>query len=338
MTKNKLIAILGSSIVLILIIVFWVVNQPTSVSEIPKQRAFSVGLAISGKLGDKSYNDLTYNGFMRAAKELGLATTVVEPAESAEVRLILSKLARDGVELIVGIGFTARQPITDLAQKYPNTNFLLVDDVIDPPLPNVRSVHFREQEAGFLAGVVAALMTETGKVGVVAGIDLPVVRRYVNGYKDGVRYINPSGIVLINFAGSFSDPAKGKQLSHGLYSAGADVLLNGAGQTGNGIFAAAKIDKKYAIGVDLDQSNQAPENILTSVLKRVDVAIYTAVKDAINNKFESGTASLGVSDGAIDLAPLNENIVPLTVRKKVNDVIVAIKRGDIKVVANYEAP
>lgn len=297
----------------------------------------SAGLAVAGKLGDQSYNDLTYRGFSRAAQELGLTTTVVEPAEPAEVRLILSKFARDGLNLVVGIGFTARQPIIDLAPQYPNTHFLLVDDVIDNPPPNVRSVQFREQEAGFLAGVVAGLVTQTGKVGVVTGIDLPVVRRYVNGYKEGVARVTSHATVMVTFAGSFSDPAKGKELSLGLYSAGVDVILNGAGQTGNGIFEAAKSTQRYAIGVDLDQSSQAPDNVLTSALKRVDVAIYTAVKDALSANFASGVISLGVSDGVIGLAPINEKLVTLPVREKIQAVLDAMKRGEIKVIANYGA-
>jgi basic membrane protein A len=247
-------------------------------------------------------------------------------------------MAHDGLNLVVGVGFTARQPIAELAPKFPNVHFLLVDDAVERSFPNVRSIQFREQEAGFLAGVVAGLVTKTGKVAVVTGIDLPVVRRYVNGYKEGVKHINPSATVLVSFAGSFSDPAKGKELSLGLYAAGADVILNGAGQTGNGIFEAAKSTHRYAIGVDQDQSAKAPENVLTSALKKVDVAIYTAVKEAVGGRFLPGSASLGVSDGAIDLAPLNEKMVLPDVRRQIEAVLVAMKRGEIKVSANYAAP
>lgn len=316
----------------------WLLAPLVSEHQSSESAKVSVGLAVAGKLGDQSYNDLTHRGFMRAAKELGFATTVVEPAEPTEVRLVVSKLARDGLNLIVGIGFTARQPIAELAPQYPKVNFLLVDDAVDNPPTNVRSVQFREQEAGYLAGVVAGLVTQTGKVGVVAGMDLPVVRRYVNGYKEGVKHVNPSATILVNFAGSFSDPAKGKELSLGLYSAGADVILNGAGQTGNGIFQAAKAVQRYAIGVDLDQSNQAPDNVLTSALKQVDLAIYTAVKDAVGGRFVSGVASLGVSEGVIDLAPLNEKLVTPAARQQIAAVVAAMKRGEIKVVANYSAP
>ena len=337
MVKNKFV-IYGLISALVVVAGLWLFTRFPIAHRSVELSTVSAGLVVAGKLGDRSYNDLTYRGFEQAAQELSLKTTVVEPAEPAEVRLILSRMARDGLNLIVGIGFTARQPIADLAPQHMNTHFLLVDDVIDAPPPNVRSVQFREQEAGFLAGIVAGLVTQTGKVGVVAGMDLPVVRRYVNGYKEGVKHVNPSATVLVNFAGSFSDPAKGKELSLGLYSAGADVILNGAGQTGNGIFDAAKSSQRYAIGVDLDQSHQAPDNVLTSAIKKVDVAIYTAVKDAVSGHFLSGIVSLGVSDGVIDLAPLNAKLVPIPVRQQIETVVAAMKRGEIKVVANYDAP
>ncbi len=318
----------------------WRPKSP-SVSESPATvpavaQRLSAGLAVAGKLGDNSYNDLTNAGFLRAAKELGLDYKVVEPADPAEMRTIVQRLAADRTNLVVGIGFTARAPMEEAAQAHPDVRFLLIDDTSDKATPNLRSVYFREHEAGFLAGVVAATFTKTGKVGIVIGLDLPVVRRYVNGYKAGVKHVRPDVQVLSSVVGSFSDPAKGRSAALGIYSAGADVILNGAGQTGNGIFEAARQSKRYAIGVDRDQSDQAPEFVLTSALKHVDEAIYLAVKAASSGTFVPGKSSLGVSERAIALAPLLGSKFSAEQTAAIEKTVDAIRTGELKVAESYE--
>lgn len=311
-----------------------VIEAPTTVPTVTKTS--SAALTVAGKLGDNSYNDLTHAGFLRAAKELGLDYRVVEPADPSEMRVIIQRLAADRTNLVVGIGFTARAPMEEIAQAHPDVRFLLIDDTSDKAAANLRSVYFREHEAGFLAGVVAATFTKTGKVGIVIGMDLPVVRRYVNGYKAGVKHVRPDVQVLSSVVGSFSDPAKGRSAALGIYSAGADVILNGAGQTGNGIFEAARQSKRYAIGVDRDQSEQAPEFVLTSALKHVDDAIYLAVKTASTGTFVPGKSSLGVADGAIALAPLLGNKFSAEQTAAVQNTVEAIRTGELKVEESYE--
>ncbi|SHJ56631.1 nucleoside-binding protein [Anaerobranca californiensis DSM 14826] len=250
----------------------------------------------TGGLGDKSFNDSAHRGLLRAEKELGITFDYVEPRDSAEDADYLRGFAEEGFDLVIAVGFQMADSLKTVAEEYPDIKFAIIDSVVD--LPNVVSLVFAEHQGSFLAGALAALVTETDTIGFIGGISFPLIHRFEGGFIAGAQYINPDIKVLSQYAGSFGDPATGKEIALSQIDSGADVIYHASGGTGGGLFEAAMERGIYAIGVDSNQNFLAPGYGIASMLKRVDVAVFETVKRLQDGEFAGGEAVM--FDLAID--------------------------------------
>lgn len=304
----------------------------------------SVGLTTSiAGLGDNGFNDLAALGVKTAVKRLGVKGKVVEAHAETDYVPDLQGFAGDGYSLTYAVGFLMQDALRQVATQYPKSKFAIIDAVVD--LPNVTSNVFREEQGSFLAGAFAAMMTlktgipklrHTKKLGFIGGGDVPLIHKFQHGFEQGVHRIDPSIKVVVAYAGSFTDPAKGKELALGQYNGGADIVYQAAGPTGTGVIEAAKQLDRYVIGVDADQNNAAPKNVITSMQKRVDVAVFQTIKAVADGHFKAGSNVFGIENGGIGLAPFHglARIVPDDVKVKLASLAREIKRGKIKVKAD----
>lgn len=252
-----------------------------------------------GQLGDRSFNDSANDGLKMAQKDLAskLELKVQEAPEIAAFEENVVKYAKDGYNMIIVVGFTYADMVKKVAPTYPNTKFVIIDSVVDAP--NVRSVVYKEHEGSFLAGALAAMVSKTGNVGFLGGMDVPIIHRFQGGYEQGAKHINPNIKVQVRYAGAWNDPAKGKELTLAMMKDGADVVYAAAGGSGAGTIEAAKQEKKFAIGVDSNQDHLAPDNMIGSMMKRVDLGVYNALKDLADGKFTAGTVVMGMKEGGV---------------------------------------
>ena len=308
-----------------------------------------VGLILAtGGLGDKSFNDISYAGCMRAKEELGVDFDYVESSAIAEYEGFQRDFASSGeYMLIICIGFDQADALAIVAAEYPEQNFALVDMVVDNP--NVASLTFRANEGSFLVGVVAGMVTETDKVGFVGGMDIPLIRDFFEGYEAGATWANPAVTVSDPvFVGDWADPIKGKELSLALIEQGSDCIYSAAGKSGLGALEGAHEQGVYTFGVDACQCYLYDE-IIASMTKRVDVAVYEMILDALIGKFQGGFYSGGVAEGWIGLCRLPEEEplweetfdfehleLPDEVINKVTEAKNTIVAGDITVPTGYD--
>jgi basic membrane protein A len=257
----------------------------------------------------------------------------------------LGLLVSEKVDLAVGVGFMIENALEAAAKKHPGTHFLLVDspllDAQNKPytLPNVQTVVFREHEGSFLAGALAALVSKTGKVGFVGGMSIPLIKKFEAGYIAGVKMVNAAAADQAKrvYTGSFDNSSAGKRAGLDLYGQGVDIVFHAAGADGLGVIQAAKEQNKLAIGVDSDQAHLAPANVLTSMVKQVDFAIYTSVKAAAANKFQAGDSVLGLKEGGVGLAPVTVDFPDKqAVLARVEKLRKAVVDGKIRVPATLE--
>jgi basic membrane protein A len=252
-----------------------------------------------GGLGDKSFNDSAYAGLTWAKTYLGASTEVLQSKSAADYQPNLTALADQGFDEIFAVGFLMSKDLTHVAHRYPARRFAIIDAVV--PEPNVTSITFREQEGSFLAGALAAMVSKTKRVGFLGGMDVPLLRKFEAGYTAGARQVDPSVKVLVKYVGSFEDVASGKELASVLFDARADVIYVAAGKSGLGAINETRARSGvYAIGVDSDQDGLAPGKILTSVLKRVDVAVFGVAQD-VQKKMPSKSVELGLKEAGVDL-------------------------------------
>jgi len=285
-------------------------------------------------LGDQSFNDTTWAGIQRAEKELGIEKKISEAREQAQYVPNLTAFAEQKSDLVVGVGFMIKDALKEAAGLYPNTRFALVDGVVDAP--NVVCLLFKEEEASFLVGAIAGYMTKTGTVGFVGGMSGAITNKMEVGYKAGVLTANPNAKVLVAYAGTFSDPGKGEETATPQFQQGADIVFHAAGGTGLGVINAAKKLGKYAIGADIDQDFLAPDNVLTSAMKRVDIAVYNAIKMVQDGSFKGGTYRYGIKEGGVDYAPSTSKKVPAAVLRKVEQLKKMIVDGRIVPPTTYD--
>ena len=284
---------------------------------------------------DKSFNEAAYNGAEKFKKETGIGYAEFEITNDTQREQALRKLAQRGATIIVGTGFAQAPAMKTVAAEFPKVKFVIIDDVVD--LPNVQSVVFKEHEGSFLVGVLAAMASKTGKVGFVGGMDIPLIRKFECGYVQGVKYINPQAEVFQNMTGTtddaWNDPTKGGELARSQFDRGADVVYAAAGGTGLGVYQAAKDAGKLAIGVDSNQNYIQPGTMLTSMMKRVDLATYNAFKTAQNGTWKPGLQVLGLKEEGVGWA-LDDNNKPLItadMQAKVEAAKKDIVGGTIKV-------
>ncbi len=289
---------------------------------------------MGGKF-DKSFNEAAYNGIERWKKESGKPYLEFEVSNESQREQAIRRMAERGANPIIGIGFGQASGIEKVAKEFPKLNFTIIDMVVQQP--NVQSVVFKEQEGSFLVGVMAAQASKTGKVGFVGGMDIPLIRRFQCGYEQGAKYANPKAEVIANMTGTtgaaWNDPARGGELTKAQFAKGADVVFAAAGGTGVGVYQAAKDGGKLAIGVDSNQNHLQPGTMLTSMLKRVDVAVYNAAK-----AHKPGVTVLGLKEGGVDYAMDDHNakLVSADMKAKVEAAKADIISGKIKV-ADYMA-
>ena len=265
----------------------------------PGTKRVAVVLSVGG-LGDRSFNDMAHQGLMDARDRLGVVGVYGEPAAMSEDERYLDYYAEQGFDLVFAIGFLMRSALEQAAARHPATRFAIIDEQVD--LPNVASVRFREQEGCYLVGALAARTSRSGTVGIVLGMDVPLLRVFEHGYRQGAAAGRPGAKVLTTVAGSFSDPVRGKELTRVMVGQGADVVFQAAGQTGNGVITGATELGIRAIGCDANQNGEAPGTVLTSMLKRVDVAVFELCREVVEDRFRPGLHSLGVKEGAIGWA------------------------------------
>ena len=306
------------------------------------------GLVLDvGGRGDEGFNDSAYAGFKRAEKNLGVKGDYLESSSPTDYTDNLTQFADSGYDPVIAIGFALSPDLADVSKQYPDTQFAIVDAVVDTP--NTISLIFREQEGSYLAGVVAGLMTQEKTaytnpddkvVGFLGGQTGPVIGRFQAGYEAGVKSVCPDCKVLVQYAGStvdaYNDPAKGKEISLQQIDQGADIIYTAAGNTGTGGFNAAKQEKIFAIGVDQDQAKLFPNDpILTSVVKRVDNAVYQTIDRLTksNGKPKGEIVDSGLKEKGISLAPYGrfDKDVPQSVKDEVAKAKKGIIDGDIKV-------
>jgi basic membrane protein A len=269
-----------------------------------------VGLAFdTGGEGDKSFNDAALAGVKKAESDLGATVKSLEPKTAEDRAKNLNLLVEAGRNPVVAVGFAFGDDLKKIAPANPKTTFAIVDSVVEAS--NVKSLVFAEEQGSFLVGAAAGLKTKTNKVGFIGGVEMELIKKFEAGFVAGVKATNPNATVDVKYispAGDFSgfgDPAKAKEIATGMYEGGEDVVFHAAGGSGNGLFeaAAAAGDGKWAIGVDSDQyltaSADQQKHILTSMLKRVDVAVYGAIKDFADGKTEGGTVVYDLSKDGV---------------------------------------
>ena len=289
---------------------------------------------LGGK-NDKSFNESAYTGAERFKSETGIAYKDFEIQNDAQREQSARRFARDGHNPIVVIGFSWAAALEKIAKEFPDTKFGIVDMVVQQP--NVRSILFTEHEGSFLVGVMAAKASKTGKVGFVGGMDIPLIRKFACGYVQGVKSVNADAEVFQNMTGTtgaaWNDPVKGAELAKSQFDRGADVVYHAAGGTGIGVLQAAADAGKLGIGVDSNQNGMHPGKVLTSMLKRVDNAVYSAFMDVKNDKWTTGFNVLDLKAGGVGYAmdENNASLVDADMKAAVESAAEAIKSGSVKV-------
>ena len=289
---------------------------------------------LGGKF-DKSFNENVHDGAEAFQKRTGIQVREFEPQADSQREQALRDFARRGADPIIAVGFAQESAVTTVAKEFPKVRFVLIDSVVD--LPNVESVVFREEQASYLAGVLAALKTQTGKLGFVGGMDVPLIRKFACGYAQGATATKPGTEILQNMTGStgaaWNDPVRGGELARSQVERGADIVFQAAGATGLGVLQAAADAGKLGIGVDSDQDALHPGHMLTSVVKRVDVATERALTAARDGTWKPGTQTLGLADNGVALAFDSENapLVDQAMREKVEQAKQGIIAGKIQV-------
>ncbi|HJU53510.1 MAG TPA: BMP family ABC transporter substrate-binding protein [Pyrinomonadaceae bacterium] len=270
-----------------------------------------------------------------AQPALGIVLRDVEPGDPTSVEPAIRAFAERNYDLVIGVGFEQMPVVERVAKDYPNVNFVIIDGKIE--LPNVTSLLFREQEGSYLVGMIAAMKSQTGTVGFIGGMDIPLIHRFEVGYTEGAHAANPNINVIANYVGvtpaAWNNPGQGKELATAQIGKGADVIFTAAGNSGLGAFDAAEQQKKFVIGVDSNQNWVKPGYVLTSMVKRIDNAVYQIVKERVSGQFKAGVHIYGLENGGVGYAldQYNEKLIPPEALQKVEEAKQKIINGEIKV-------
>ena len=304
----------------------------------------SVALIVAqGGLGDRSYNDLAFAGLTLAAQELGVEVVPIEsPDPVGEGEQLLRAAAEAGFDLVITLEFSHFDPLARIAPDYPDTLFAIVNVEVDQP--NVISVLFQEQQGSFLAGALAALVTTDSDIphtnpdaviGVLGGVQSTGIDVFLDGYLQGACAVNPDIQVLFTYSNDFGDPTIGREIAIAQNEQGADVIFQVAGGTGAGVIDAAKDNDFWAIGVDSDQDYLAPGYVLTSMLKRVDIAVYDLIRQLVNDELEGGTVThYGLAENGVGLSDMvySRHLIPRDYMDQIEAMREGILSGDIDVI------
>jgi basic membrane protein A len=290
---------------------------------------------------DRSFNQSASAGVERFKKETGIPVREFEILNASQREQAMRQFARRGATIIVAVGFTQASAVETVAKEYPDVKFAVIDGLVD--LPNVESINFREQESSYLCGVAAAMASKTGKVGFVGGMDIPLIRKFAVGYKAGVASVDPKIEVIENMTGTtpaaWTNPSAGAELAKSQFGRGADVVFHAAGATGVGVMQAAADAGLLSIGCDSNQDYLHPGSVLTSAVKRVDVAVYTVFMEVKNGTWKPGTKDLGLAEDGVGftLDEFNRKLITPEMEKKLDQVRADIIAGKITV-PEYKAP
>ncbi|WP_136809052.1 BMP family lipoprotein [Desulfosediminicola flagellatus] len=288
-----------------------------------------------GGVNDQSFNQSAWEGLKRAEGELGIKATYKESRQDGDYAPNLETLTDAEYDLIWGIGFLMADAVKSTAQVNPDQKYAIIDFFYGDETPkNVACAVFQEEQPSFLVGYIAGKMTKSNKVGFVGGIKFPLIEKFEYGYMAGVKTANPDAEIVRQYAESFVDAAKGKAITNNMYQQGADIVFHAAGGVGDGVIEAAKEKGQWAIGVDKDQNALAPDNVLTSAMKRVDNAMFGIVKELKEGTFEGGKSVVyNLSNDGVGIAPTSSKHVPAEILAEVDTLIAKIKAGEIVVPA-----
>jgi basic membrane protein A and related proteins len=304
---------------------------------------------IGGK-NDRSFNAAAWEGVQRARRELPVCVYDVEPGNPTSIEPAMRAFAEKNFDLVIGVGFAQGPIMQKVAMDFPNQNFAIVDGVIfdkdgKTPLKNVASLLFREHEGSYLVGMIAASKSKSGVLGFLGGMDIPLIHRFAKGYEEGAKAVNPNARIVTNYVGvtdsAWNNPGKGKELALSQIEKGADVIFTAAGNSGLGAFDAVEQygrnsqgeANRFVIGVDSNQNGVKPGFVLTSMVKRVDNAVYDAVKEVLEGRFKGGFHSFGLDKDGVAYATdnYNQTLIPQEVIQKAEEAKTRIISGDIKV-------
>jgi basic membrane protein A len=312
-----------------------------------------IGLVTdTGGVNDKSFNQSAWDGVQQAMKDTGVDAKYIESKQPTDYDKNIDQFATENYDVIITVGFLMGDATAAKAKQYPKIKFAIIDNAYYPTqgsaacnetvkdcyadggLTNVTSLMFQEDEVGFLAGVVAAGISKTGTICTVSGMEIPPVVRYVVGYQNGAKWVNPNIKALNVYIPSFTDPAKGKETAVSMISQGCDVVFGVGGNTGNGGLLAAKEAGLAAIGVDVDQYNTYPEvkdALVTSAMKNVNVAVDDYIKSVVAKTDKAGVVTANIKNGGVGLAPYHDwdSKVPQSVKDKVKEATDALKAGTL---------
>ncbi|HDR7913663.1 TPA: BMP family protein [Bacillus wiedmannii] len=313
------------------------------------KKEFKVGMVTDvGGVDDKSFNQSAWEGLTKFGKDNDLKKNegyrYLQSSKDADYIPNLTKFAKDHYNTTFGIGFLMQDSIEKVAKQYPKEQFAIVDTVVKEP--NVTSITFKDHEGSFLVGAVAAMTTKSNKVGFVGGVKSPLITKFESGFKAGAKAVNPNIEIVAQYADAFDKPEKGSVLASAMYGGGVDVIYHASGATGNGVFTEAKNRKKkgenvWVIGVDRDQNQEGmPENVtLTSMVKRVDIAVAKVAQEAKDGKLKGGKIEeFGLKDDGIGIAKTTDNVKKVNpeILTKVEEFEKKITDGEIKVPATDE--
>lgn len=312
-----------------------------NIGEVSISKTLNVGLnADIAGIDDVGFNNSAYEGLVKAKNQFGIKYKLTQSKEVNDYENNITNLAKDN-SLIFGVGFRMKDSIENVAKNNTDKNFVIIDNISE--LANVKSITFKEEEGAFLMGVIAGKMTKTNKIGFIGGVEAPIIEQIVSGFAYGVKTVNEeASIDLINknnvrYTTDFYDENKGYNAAKELYDNGVDIIFHGAGKCGIGVFKAAKEAQKYAIGIDEDQGEKLKEYsdyILSSMIKKTDLAVYSSIKEFLKGTFRPGKANaldLGLKEGAIDIASSTKNKVPEDILDMVNKYKELIINGEMKI-------
>ncbi len=303
------------------------------------EKVFKIGMVTdTGGVNDESFNQSAWAGLQKLEKEYGkdkVQVKYLESKQDADYVPNVETLVDEDTDLIIGVGFKLADAIEESAKSYDDKQFALIDAAYEKQPANVTSLLFEDNVSSYLTGLIAGKMTETNKVGFIGGISGEVIGRFDYGFRAGVEAANPKAEVSVQYANSFTDAALGKSIANQMHKNGTDIIFSAAGAVGIGAIEAAKENNKKAIGVDQDQNKLAPDNVITSAMKNIDVAVLNLGKTIIDGTYKGGQVIVNTLDmDGVGIAPSSKKNVAPDVLEYVKGEAEKIKSGDIKVPQN----
>lgn len=326
---------------LLLVVALLVVACAPAPTPTPAPKKMKVGLVTDvGKVNDGTFNEFAYKGMMQAVTEFGLDSAFIETLAPTDYEKNIEQFATEKYDVIITVGYMIGDATVAMAKKYPSIKFAGVDQAYGEELPNTAGLNFAEDQSGFLAGCLAGLMTKSNVVGIVAGMEIPPVVKFRKGYENGVKFVNADAKVLGVYIDSFVAPDRGKEAALSQIAERADVIFGAGGPTGSGGIAAAAEQGVWVIGVDQDEylttfsggTRTGANKLLSSAVKRVDVAVYLAIKAAVGGTWKGGNLVYDAAVDGVGLAPFHdtESAIPQAVKDRLTQIGKDLKEGKVQ--------